>query len=325
MRNVVLAVLANVFLVSGSYAAALAPCSSGAVGENIIPVRNGLTTYCVSDYGWSDTWLLDSPLAYNANFDMLSGDDAFNLHYTTPPSGQGAGLGWLSPSLDAGTLSATRVPSNYTVLTPVHSTGANAAESVIINPDGLRITIDTVLIGLGVRINLFITNTSISPITGLQLADYFNFHPNGSGLQNSVLGTTSIRDPFQTGGTRRCVVTTGPRIQSFLSDGFVCGTTQPTRFEVGPAVTGGVVPPVWQDVQNVSYLNNFGPLGPGDNAGALEWDLGTLAPGATLSFAVGKNVDPNPEPASALLLGGGLCLLAAYRRAVIIRRRNGNS
>ena len=121
----------------------VAPCSAGAVGENVLPVTNGITTYCVSDYGWSDTWLVGSPSTYHQYVDMLSGDDALNLLYNTPANGVGSGLGWLSPSLDAGTLSATSVQSRYSVVTALHMTGAGSSESVIQNTDGLRVTIDT--------------------------------------------------------------------------------------------------------------------------------------------------------------------------------------
>jgi hypothetical protein len=286
------------------FATTLPPCTAGAAGENIIPVLSGMTTYCVSDFGWSDTWLMGSPTAYNQGLDLFSGDDAFNLYYNSPTNGVGAGAGWLSPSLDAGTGAPTSVPSKYSVVTPVHSTGANSAESVIQNPDGLQITIDTYAIGMGVQETLSITNVSSSTITGLALADYFNFHPNGSLPADLQLGTTSIQNG--------CVQTVGlMSATTFLTNGFMCGVTAPTAYEVGFADGSD---PVWLDVQNLSYLDNTGPVGPGNTAGALEWDLGSVAPGATVMFAVGKNLDPVlppvPEPSSvALMIAGGLLLI----------------
>ena len=286
-------------------AGAVLPCTAGAAGENIIPVGNGQTTYCVSDFGWSDSWFLGSPATHNPALDMFSGDDAFNLKYTTATGG-GAGLGWLSPSLDKDTLFAQPVVSRYSVVTTVHYTGANSAESVIANPDGLQITIDTTASGPGVLLGLTIKNTSSSTISGLQLADYFNFHPNGSVFPNYQAGTT-----YYSNG---CIFTTVAPALPVLSNGKMCGSAVPNNFDVGAIV--------WLDVQNGTYNNFAGSVGPGDHSGALEWNLGNLGSGASISFFVNKNDatavsaagGSAPEPASlALMFLGSAALYAAAR------------
>jgi hypothetical protein len=308
MRNVRAMIMAGLFaMASAAFGSSITPpCTAGAANENVLPVQNANLTYCVSDYGWSDAWFVGNPLVYTPTLDLLSGDDALNLNYLAPVGGIGSGTGWISPSLDQGTLVAQPVPSRWTVITPLHYTGASSVESTIGNPDGLRMTINTSAIGTGVQLTLFITNGSTSPIDGLQLADYFNFHPNGT--VNNLDGTTSVRNG--------CIVTTGFQNTTLLTDGYMCGLTQPTSFEVGSASGAN---PVWMDVQNISYLDFMGPVGPGDTAGALEWDLGNLAAGQTVVFAVGKDLIPTPpdsapEPASVWLAAGALVLCAIRNR-----------
>jgi hypothetical protein len=306
MRSILLTViLLGVAGVSVGRASIVPPCSAGAAGENIIPVTSGTITYCVSDFGWSDAWFVGTPAGYDPNKDVLSGDDAFNLKYTTATGGR-AGLGWLSPSLDKGLLSAQPVVSAYSIVTPVHLTGTNSAESIIANPDGLRIVIDTYALGPGVVIQLGITNTSQTTISNLRLSDYFNFHPNGSISPLNFDGTTSYANG--------CITTTGVPIA--LLSGTMCGSSAPSAFDVGLAYGAS---PVWADVQNNTFNNNPGPVGPDDSAGALAWDLGNIASGATVTFTVGKNDTPGiprndaPEPASILLSAGALAAIMAGR------------
>lgn len=311
MRTILTALAVNGAFAIGAYAVSVPPCTAGAAGENLLPVQSSQITYCISDFGWSDTWLMGNPAAYSQPLDVLSGDDAFNLNYVAL-GGHGSGLGWLTPSLDGGTLSPHPVPSVWSVITPVHYTGPSSAESTIGDADGLQITFDTTAIGLGAQISLTITNTSPLTLTGLQLADYFNFHPNGSVAPNNDLGTTSIQDLGTASG--KCVVTTGVVASpSFLMNGFLCGSRPPTNYDLGSTT---VSPTVESDVQNIFYNNVMGPLGPGDYAAALEWDLGNLGPGQTIVFAVGKSLDPViiPEPVSVSLLAGALALFAGWRR-----------
>lgn len=55
------------------FAAGVAPCTSGANGEKILPIRNAQTTYCSNDYGWSDTWFKGFQNVYNQPLDVFSG------------------------------------------------------------------------------------------------------------------------------------------------------------------------------------------------------------------------------------------------------------
>src|SRR5215831_12063903 len=113
MRCFLLTLTLTGLLAATSVDAQTPPCNAGihtALGETVIPLSNGQITYCISDFGWSDTWLLGTPATYNLALDLLSGDDAFNLKYNTPAGLLGPGTGWLSPSLDAGTLSAQDAP-----------------------------------------------------------------------------------------------------------------------------------------------------------------------------------------------------------------------
>lgn len=123
------AVFAVCMPVRVAVAAATAPCT--AVDSmpliDIIPLRNAVATYCVSDYGWSDAWFVGSvPARYDARVDVLSGDDAPNLHFGIrggAPSAVASGSGWISPVLDGGTLTASHATgSTWTVTTPVHFT-----------------------------------------------------------------------------------------------------------------------------------------------------------------------------------------------------------
>ena len=291
-------------------ATTLAPCVSGITGESVIPVIGPSSTYCVSDFGWSDLWLYSSPAGPLQSLDILSGDDALNVTYTTPPGGVSPGKGWLSPSLDAGNRVQTNVGSDWTVLDSVFYTSPTSARSRIIDPNGLMATIDTSVMGPGIQITVSFTNTSQVAITNLQLSDYFNFHPNGTVDPNYRDATTS----YQNG----CIVSTGLMSDpSFLTNGFMCGSSLPSSFDVGQAEGNFTI---WKEVQNHSLQGIAGPVGPDDTAGALEWNLGTLNPGATVAFAIGKNVEPQlptPEPSAFALMGLGLvgAILTLRRRA----------
>ena len=58
MGRFLIAVISFLSLGMAAQAANIPPCGAGAAAENILPVSNGITTYCVSDFGWSDSWFI---------------------------------------------------------------------------------------------------------------------------------------------------------------------------------------------------------------------------------------------------------------------------
>ena len=83
MKRSVLVLLAGSVMALGTsqaWALVIPPATPGLAGENIFPIY-GASTYCVSDFGWSDTWLAPVMNTYDQARDVLSGDDAANLKY----------------------------------------------------------------------------------------------------------------------------------------------------------------------------------------------------------------------------------------------------
>ncbi len=155
------------------------------------------------------------------------------------------------------------------------------------------------------------TNLTSNPFSDLQLFDYFNFHPEGSAnLPSRYCGVTEYDGAI--GG----IVTTdssGPGCTNHLANGEVYGSQMDAAHEVGYAAGGS--PIVWSDISNLTPLNgSVGPVGPGDTAGALRWDLGDLS--SQLHITVYKNLaDVVPEPGTWYLgLGSGAVLLGLLRR-----------
>src|SRR5262245_43825819 len=72
-----------------TFAAPTFPCTGGTANETILPVRNSLQTYCVSDYGWSDSWFVGTPANYVASLDIMSGDDSPALRWSGGATGPG--------------------------------------------------------------------------------------------------------------------------------------------------------------------------------------------------------------------------------------------
>lgn len=276
----------------------IAPCSNVG-GQTVLPLNSGSMTYCVGDYGWSDTWLVPALNQYDQNRDLLSGDDAGNLHYTRGGQ-QVPGTGWLSPILDRGTL-APNYPtgSPWTVQTATHYVGVATAESTIRNPaDDLRLTIRTNVTG-DTMTQTYILSAGDFAIGNILLADYFNYHPNGSINPNNLKGTITYA-----AGT---LTTTGIVDPSFLSDGKLSGQVLDTFHGVGP------VGPVVNMVENIAYDGSVGPFGPADVAGALAWNLGALGAGQSVSFTLTKMLVPEPTTMSLLALAGILGLRRRVR------------
>src|SRR5262245_51609553 len=82
------------------------PPQTGRNGEHIIYLSNASMNYAVSDFGWSDAWMMPPQPVLTLQMDVLCGDDAPNLHYKINGV-QMAGNGWITPTLDAGALTAS--------------------------------------------------------------------------------------------------------------------------------------------------------------------------------------------------------------------------
>ena len=296
-------------------ATAVPPCT--AVGTmDIIPLANAHAAYCVSDYGWSDTWFVGSaPATYDPRLDVLSGDDSPNLHFGISggaPSPVASGFGWISPTMDGGTLTPSLATgSPWTVVTPVHFTvGSTTAQSLVRHPLGLDLLITTTLDATGQQItqNFAITNTTAgTTFIDVVLADYFNYHPNGSTAANAQKGTVTYSPA---GG----IAITGPDDGTLIANGSMRGErVDDAHGRNGPFLTSPI--DVLDMVQTGVYLDPGAAIavGPGDVAGGLAWNLGSLAPGDSATFNVFKLAEPIatsiPEPAILSLTGGGIAWL----------------
>ena len=302
------------------FAAGVGPCTDGANNETILPVRNSLTTYCTSDFGWSDTWFRGFQNVYNQQLDVFFGEDSFNLRWIGM-----TGSGWLSPSMDAGTTVPVNVGSPWSIfqainyITPGVETGTR---SIIVHPAGLEATITTTLQGTLLTINFLFRNTNpTGAFNGLIFADYFNFHPNGSlhGNQSTAQGTTAYLAacPAQLGPCAGALYTTGnTNLSTFVANGLLYGERAPDSHAVGYASsvpTGQTA--LFTELANGTINGASGPVGPGDTAGILGYNLGSLAAGDTTSFTFYKQLDTSlPEPGTWALMLTGLGAMAVLRR-----------
>src|SRR4051794_2165294 len=119
--------------VDNAWAAATPPCSAGSNHETILPVKNAVQAYCISDFGWSDSWFFSNPSSYDGNKDVLSGDDSPFINYTVGATHKaGNGNGFLSPSMDQGALNSQDIGSNWSILQSLSYThGTDTTSSVI--------------------------------------------------------------------------------------------------------------------------------------------------------------------------------------------------
>jgi hypothetical protein len=305
------------------FAAGVGPCTDGANGETVLPIRNAQTTYCSSDFGWSDTWFKGFQNVYDQQLDVFSGEDSFNLRWTGM-----TGSGWLSPSMDAGTTAPLNVGSPWSILqaidyiTPGDET---RTRSIITNPAGLQATIETSLVGTQLTIRFLFQNINATgTIDNLVFSDYFNFHPNGS-LHNgsTAQGTTAYLGtcPANIGPCSGAIYTTGnTSLSTFISNGYVYGQRAADAYAVGYAssVPGGGQT-LFAQMETGTFNGAAGPIGPGDTAGALAYNLGSLSAGQTVEFSFYKGLAApvtTPEPASWAMMLVGLGLVAASRHRV---------
>ena len=326
-----LAFLLTVLLAAGwdppAQALGTPPCSTvlAMPAINIIPLTNGSSTYCVSDYGWSDTWFVASaPARYDLRLDVFSGDDAPNLHFGIrggDPWPVVSGFGWISPVIDGGLLEPLHLTASpWVVTTPVHFTAFDTtAESLLHHPAGMDLLITTSidLVGQGITQTFVLTNaTTDLTFEDIVLADYFNFHPNGSTAENFRKGTATYSP---SGGIR----ITGPDDGTLIANGSMRGERVDDLH--GTNASFPTVPDIAFDmVQTLTYPDPTLPdalftAGPGDAAGGLAWRLEPLGPGERASFTVFKLAEPLLDgkvtaPAGlSLLVAAGLGALVASR------------
>ena len=310
-RRALLFLALFVFLPQFAEAIAIPPCTE-AGGMDIIPLSNGTGTYCVSDYGWTDTWFVNSaPPVYDPRFDVFSGDDSPNLHFGIlggAPWEAVSGFGWLSPLMDAGFLMPVfPTGSVWEVVDAVHFTGALSTESTIAHPAGMEARIVTMIDPFTQEITqtfTFTNTTTDTTFNDIRFADYFNYHPNGSTDLNAQKGSVSY-DPL-TG-----ITITGIDDGTLIATGNMRGERLDDAHGRNTGFLGSPIM-VLDMVQTDTYFDPGPfPVGPGDVAGALAWDLPNLAPGESVSFTVFKNSEPvpTPEPGSILLLLPGLGLV----------------
>jgi hypothetical protein len=293
--------------VTGLFAAATPPCTPGANGETILPVKSAVHTYCISDYGWSDSWFLGNPATYDGHKDVMSGDDSPFIRYTVGANTAGNGNGFLSPSMDQGTLNAQNIGSNWSIVQSLAYTHlTDTTTSVIRNAtDNLTISIMTQVIGAQVSLRFTFTNNGTQAINNLRFGDYWNYHPNGSksGTTENQQGTTTYS------AATGVVTTTGNRaLSSFIADAIVFGQRLPNVHQVD------TIPNIITAINNNNFTGTNGPLGPGDYAAAIAWDLGSLSSGASTSFTITKQI-ATPEPSTVVLLGiGSVLMVFSFRR-----------
>ena len=316
-------------LVSPAHAVGTPPCSTvlDMPAINIIPLTNDSSTYCVSDYGWSDAWFVASePVRFDPRLDVLSGDDAPNLHFgirDDDPWPVVSGFGWISPVIDGGELEPVHVTgSPWTVTTPVHFTVFDStAESLVHHPAGMDLLITTSIdpLGQGITQTFVLTNATVDlTFEDIVLADYFNFHPNGSTPENFRKGTATY-SPL--GGIR----ITGPDDGTLIANGSMRGERVDDLHGSNASFPG--VPDIAFDmVQTLTYPDPTLPdalftAGPGDAAGGLAWRLDPLGPGDRASFSIFKLAEPLmgggvAAPAGLpLMVAAGICALIASRHA----------
>jgi hypothetical protein len=296
MRSLSLTSLCLCTLSVVSFAGPTLPCTAGKASETVLPVKNNFQAYCVSDFGWSDTWFgTMSPATYIQDKDILSGDDAPFINYMINGN-PGHGNGILSPSLDNGTLDSTLIGSNWAILTPlayVGGFGTTKTQSVIREPvDLVQITITTQVTNYTVTLTLDILNNSANAITNLQIGDYFNLHPNGSSdtTTDPQKGTTR----YLSGGT---ILVTGPHDSAWVADGLMHGSAVDNAHHIGTVASTRTA------ITTNTFNGSNGPFGPADGASALEWNLGTLNPGQSTSFTITKMSLPEPGTWGLLMLG----------------------
>lgn len=322
---------------AGGAEAAVIGCNTDAT-PSVLAVNNSRGAYCVSDYGWSNTWYTTGsdgtkpiPSVYTEEFDLFSGDDAVNLSFSTLEgtlSTPVTGSGWLTPTLDAGALFPFYpTGSEWTVVNPVayvtpgdESATQSMIRLALTGLGSVDVTIDTQILGDGgVKQFYTIQNNADTFLTDLVFTDYFNFHPNGSLVAATKEGTTSFNGEkvtttgnkllpsFVGNGTMNLIDENGALLVPTVVD---IGCADVLGFDLDCTGVGATIP----RVEAGAYNGLTGPLGPGDYAAALGYAPGNLlGPEESITFGVEKHVVP--APGSLALFGLGLVGLGVNFRA----------
>ena len=273
-------------------ASADAVCTTGA------EITGSATTFCVSDFGSSNTWFSSNPPRTPLPAFNLLGDSEQFLNYTLV-SGVGGSL----------------FLSALNVLTPVANVSTTEAKSTIGNSN-ITIDIDSTVINNNIKQTFLVTNIGSGTINSMELVEYFHYFPFGS--TNPSLGTLAympvptIEGPYVLGlwGSG-----TGPGL---VREGGVCGgpgagpgigCSTPDHYMLGaPSV-------VLAAVANTGTTDL--PGGPTlvdmDSAGALSWRVTglSLTTGQQQAFTV--ELVPEPATFGFMLFGGALLALRRRR------------
>ncbi|HUI82311.1 MAG TPA: PEP-CTERM sorting domain-containing protein [Bryobacteraceae bacterium] len=267
-------------------------CSSPST--DMVAMSGSSTTFCVSDYGWSNGWFATgAPGDYPANTSSnLLADNAQAVSYTL---GGTTYTNWISPYADG-----KHTNSDFTIVTPV--TVSNGVATSVITDGRVDVTVTSTVVNNNLQQTFKITNLTNQTLTNINFFDYFNYFPYGAG--NPTLGTLTY-NPVQTveGNWVYGLWASGTWGSSgFIRDGGICGgigtsgCTTPTGHEIGTPNS------VFQDVGLGATLNGSNS-GSNDVAGALSWDASglSLGNGASQSFTI--ELVPEPETIALLLIG----------------------
>ena len=254
------------------------------------------TTFCVSDYGWSNGWFATStPGDFPANQpNNLLADSGQYLSYTY--NGQTYGS-WLTPNVEG-----RNTGSKFSIVTPVSIVpGTNNQEAQSVITDGrVNITITSQVIDNNIRQTFLVTDTTSASLTNVKFAEYFNYFPYGEG--NNTKGTLT----YQTVPTLENTSVLGLWADGnwmdpgFIRAGGVCGgvgtagCTTPNQHEVGTPSS------VFTDVNLGANLNGTNSAN-NNAAGALAWTVSSIGSGQTQAFTL--ELVPEPETIALMALG----------------------
>ena len=267
-------------------------CSS--TTTNMVGIAGSNSTFCVSDYGWSNGWFATGfPGDYPANTSSnLLGDSAQAVSYTL---GGTTYTSWISPTADG-----RHTNSDFTIVTPVTVSG-NQATSVI--TDGrVDITITSTLINNNLEQTFQITNETTSALTNIKFLEYFNYFPYGAGNPTSGVLTYTPVPTIEGTSVYGLWASGNYGDPGFIRSGGVCGgvgtsgCTTPIGYEVGTPSQ------VFLDVGLAGTLNG-NSSSTNNAAGALVWDASNLnlGKGGSQSFTI--ELVPEPETIALLLIG----------------------